>query len=145
MPDCRELFGRHALRCTRQRAVVYEALAACKSHPTAEQLHQMVSPCCEGLSLATVYNTLEALVKAGLARRIVPPTGGNGGARYDADLSDHLHVMTGDGRILDVPQDLSESILSNLPDSAIRELERRMGVRIGKVSISLVEEAHPDG
>src|SRR6185503_2137091 len=44
MTSTRELFERHRLRCTQQRVALYEALASCKSHPTAEELFQYVKP-----------------------------------------------------------------------------------------------------
>ncbi len=85
----RDLFARHNLRCTTQRRALYETRCEQPDHPTAEELFRLVRPHIARLSLATVYNTLEALCREGLARRL--PTG-NGCCRYDADTSDHLHV-----------------------------------------------------
>ena len=45
--------------------------------------------CDISLSLATIYNTLEAFCQAGLAQRLPTP---NGCCRYDATLENHLHV-----------------------------------------------------
>jgi len=74
----RELFAKHSLRCTRQRMAVYEALLSCDSHPTAEELFRLVKPRTERLSLATIYNTLEALEDVGLVRRMPTTDGGAG-------------------------------------------------------------------
>lgn len=132
----RDLFTRHDLRCTDQRVQIFESLAACKSHPTAEQLHRMVAERSPRISLATVYNTLDALCRAGLCRRI--PS--EGGARYDADTCDHLHIVTDDGRLIDVPDDLGGRILDSLPRDVLAELERRMGIRVSRVSVAVHAE-----
>ncbi len=132
LADIRSLFAEKRLRCTSQRTDVYAALKGTKSHPTAEQLHRMVHERSPGTSLATVYNTLDALCSAGLARRI--PTAG-GVARYDADVSDHLHAVTSDGRVMDVPSDLCGEILQALPDRIRQRLETRLGTPVRHLSV----------
>lgn len=137
MEQIRDIFHRHDLRCTKQREIVYTALMATKMHPTAEELHTAVKASEPGMSLATVYNTLEAFTACGLVRRL-PPSSGSGASRYDADTHDHVHLTTPDGRVFDIPEDLSELILDNLPDHLLDELERRMQLRVGRVNIQLV-------
>lgn len=132
--DTRELFGQHGLRCTKQRKVIYDALVACKTHPTAEELHNIVSECCPGTSLATVYNTLEALCRSGLCIRL---NGTAGGARYDASQDDHLHCITDEGEIIDVDHGLARELLEALPEATLRKIEQQLGVKIGAVSIQL--------
>lgn len=132
----RELFRRHGLRCTKQRQVIYAALTATTAHPTAEELLGMVNSGQPGLSLATVYNTLEALTSCGLARRL-PSHTGNGPCRYDADVTQHMHITTSDGRVLDVPEDLAARMPMPLPPEISRELEQRLGVRITKVHVEI--------
>lgn len=131
----RDLFTRHALRCTRQRVEVYSALASTKSHPTAEELHRMVESRSPGMSLATVYNTLEVLCGAGLARRV--PTAGSCPARYDADTSPHLHLVDENGEVVDLPADLAQEILGSLPEGLERRLADRFGRRVSHVSIQI--------
>lgn len=141
-PDVRSLFSRHGLRCTRQRENLYKALASVKSHPTAEELFQMVSPTLgDGLSLATVYNTLEAFTERGLCRRIPCP---GGACRYDAQMHDHVHVTTTDGRIFDVPEDLSRALLAGVPSATLREVERRLGIRVSGLSVQVVARGPHD-
>lgn len=131
----RRLFADHGLRCTRQRVAIYDRLKATKSHPTAEELFEQVRGECDGLSLATVYNTLEALCEAGLCRKL---TFNCGCARYDAELEPHLHLLNDDtGEIHDVPRDLSERLLARLPEDLLRDVEERLGVRIDRVSLHL--------
>ena len=133
--EVRERFRLHDLRCTRQREVVYAALAGTTGHPTAEELHQMVQHADPGLSLATVYNTLEALTHCGLARRM---SGTNACCRFDAVVEPHVHLTTADGRLMDVPMDLSSRLLAGLSPDLLRELETRMGVRVGHLNVQVV-------
>ena len=114
---------------------VYEVLHATKSHPTAEELYRAVKPRISSLSLATVYNTLEALCKVGLAQKL--PTH-NGSCRYDADTREHLHISFRDtAEIKDVPTPLSCRLIEALPKSVLEEIEQEMGVRIDGVSVQL--------
>ena len=135
--DVRHLFSEHALRCTRQRLELYRTLASCKSHPTAEQLHRMVNEndAEAAMSLATAYNALEALCRAGLCRKIATT---DGVARYDADCSDHMHVILDDGRVLDVPENLGQEVLEGISSRALSGIEQQMGVRITGLTLHVV-------
>ena len=96
----------------------------------------MVQPNTRRLSRATVYNTLEALCKAGLARQL-PTT--NGCCRYDADTTEHLHVRFRDNsEIRDVPAELGRRLLENLPARVLADIESRMGIKIDGVNIQLL-------
>lgn len=75
-------------RPTRQRRAIYVALSGRSDHPTAEALHRSVRRRVPGLSLATVYTSLEVMAEAGLVGRIVGP---DGVARYDARIDVHDH------------------------------------------------------
>jgi len=132
----KELFQRHHLRCTQQRLAIYEALKESQSHPTADALFNMVKPRTQRLSLATVYNTLEALCEAGLVRKL-PTT--NGCCRYDADITPHLHLRCTDtGEIRDVPDDLSRELMDQLPQEVLKSIERTMGVKIDRVNVQIM-------
>ncbi|MCA9293697.1 MAG: transcriptional repressor [Phycisphaerales bacterium] len=132
--EVRQLFKSKDLRCTRQRADVYAALAATKCHPTADELHSTLSArgCC--MSLATVYNTLEALCKGGMCRKLTPASGP---ARFDADTTDHVHIMVDDGRILDAPEEINERLAAGLPKELRDELERQLGLSIRELRVSV--------
>ena len=125
------------LRVTRQREVVYAALFACRSHPTAEELFRMVREQDGEVSLATIYNTLDALAAAGLSRRI-PHASGSGPCRYDADISPHAHVTMPDGQAIDLPPDLSERVLAHLPPELVAEVEARTGCVVDRVQVQFV-------
>lgn len=133
LPD---LFRSHGLRRTRQRELIYGALANTTRHPTAEELHGMVHRLDTGISLATVYNALEAFSGAGLVRKL-PAAAGNGASRFDATVHPHVHVTLDDGRVIDVPEDLSLSLLDALPEEQIAEIEQRLGVRVSEIKLDL--------
>jgi Fe2+ or Zn2+ uptake regulation protein len=131
----RTVFARHGLRCTSQRTAIYDALRATTRHPTAEELYHEVKPRTSSLSLATVYSTLEAFSRVGLAQRI-PTT--DGACRFDADTSDHVHLwMDDDQTVRDLPCDLSVRIMASIPDDLVDEIEDRMGVRVRGVDVHL--------
>ncbi|HZW09057.1 MAG TPA: Fur family transcriptional regulator [Phycisphaerales bacterium] len=140
MRDTREAFRQAGLRYTRQRGAVYAALGATTSHPTAEELHEIVRHEAPGLSLATVYNTLEALCESGLCRRLPSAAGV---CRFDADTSEHVHVVLPDGRVLDVPGDMGRRLLACVPDALVQELESRVGAPLGGLGVQLVAFSRP--
>ena len=132
----RNTFASHGLRMTRQRESVYRALCQSKSHPTAEQLLAMVHTEDPEVSQATVYNTLDTLVECGLANRIPASTSG-GACRYDADTHTHVHIVLEDGRIMDVPEDLSSRLIDSVPETLLNELNDRLGVTCSGIKIEL--------
>ena len=132
------LFSERGLRCTKQRRGLYVALASTDRHPTAEELYERAQPHTPGLSLATVYNTLEAFCRAGLAQRLPNP---GGPSRYDAAMHNHLHVRDlQSGQVVDAPEDLSEQMLEHLPQELVSDIESRLGFRLKQVEIQLVGE-----
>lgn len=143
------MLERHGLRHTRQRQAVLTALLATAEHPTAEELFESVRQREPGISLATVYNTLDAFVRRGLARKLLPGSSaeapGSPQARYDADTSDHAHLVTQDGRVRDVPEDLSRALREHLPQELIEAIERRMGVRVDDLRVEVRATTLPGG
>lgn len=132
----RQIFASHGLRTTRQRESVYRALCGCCDHPTAEQLLTLVHETDPEVSQATIYNTLDTLVDCGLANRLSATTSG-GACRYDANTGEHVHMVLDDGRILDVPQDLSERLIQSVPSDLLNELSERLGVNCSGIKIEL--------
>lgn len=136
MEPLRTIFARHGLRCTVQREDIYVALSSTKAHPTAEELFEEVKKKRPGMSLATIYNTLDAFTRRGLARKFNDPVVGV--TRFDADTSVHVHFITDEGRIRDVPPDLGDRLLSSLSPEMLDEIEQRMGVRVDQVRLEFV-------
>jgi Fe2+ or Zn2+ uptake regulation protein len=83
-----------------------------------------------------VYNTLDALCEAGLARRL---NTASGVSRFDADTAEHLHIQMRDSsQILDVPPELSDRLMQNVPREVLAEIEQALGVKIDGMNIQLM-------
>ena len=131
--DSRRRLREAGLRCTPQRLAILEALNHA-SHPTADQLHAMVSKELP-LSLATVYNTLDAFSNAGLILRVPAPSGS---CHFCGREAAHLHLHLGDGDdIVDVPEDLGNRIMEALPMDILAEIESRLDVSIDGIDLRL--------
>jgi Fur family peroxide stress response transcriptional regulator len=138
--DCRRVLIERGLRCTIQRELIYAALMASCEHPTADELFHQVRPRYPGLSLATVYNTLDAFAKVGLIRRLSPPPGDpHGACRYDADTSEHVHLVTRSGEVRDVPADVSRAVTDLLGPEVLRNVAQRTGVPVARVRVEFLE------
>lgn len=88
------------LRMTRQRRVVIDVLIDSDDHPTAAQIYERAKGLMPGISLATIYNSLEALVDAKLVNHLHPD---NGPARYCPNVVPHIHLMDDRSqRVIDV-------------------------------------------
>ncbi len=110
-------------RFTRQRAAVYDFLAATKSHPTAEQVFAAVRRSLPNISLATVYKALDALVAARLATKL---TDEHGTTRYDSESRPHYHFRClATGQILDLPLPYDPDLPVKLDPELIEALRRR--------------------
>ncbi len=87
-------------RFTKQRRVVFDALAATENHPTAVQVFFAVKDRMPNISLATVYNCLETLSKCGLIRQVNVD---REATRFCANQADHGHfVCSTCGKVEDV-------------------------------------------
>ena len=99
-------------RYTAQRAAVYRFLHGTDVHPTAEEVFRTVRGELPGISLATVYKSLETLVGCGLAQKL---TYGDSSARYDGRTDPHPHVRClSCGQVGDIPAYLPPAELDRL-------------------------------
>jgi len=78
------------IRMTPQRQAILTFLLESMSHPSADEIYRSLEPNFPNMSVATVYNNLKVFVEAGLVREL---TYGDGASRFDADMSDHYHVI----------------------------------------------------
>lgn len=78
----------NGLRMTRQRAEVYRFLMKERSHPTANEVFRNVMEVLPNVSLATVYNCLEALVQHKIVRQV---NFDREPSRYCPNLDEHGH------------------------------------------------------
>jgi len=99
----------HGVKPTPQRMVIAEYLLNTLDHPTADEILTYVSGKLPvALSRATVYNTLNSLLDAGVVREVFTEPGK---VRYDANLSNHHHfVDMKSGQVLDVPVEKVEQL-----------------------------------
>ncbi len=88
------------LKLTPQRLAIVRAIAADPSHPTAQEIFDRLQASMPTMSFATVYNTLDALARAGLCGSLsLSP----GPARFDPNMEPHHHaVCDGCGLVRDV-------------------------------------------
>ncbi len=92
------------MRVTPQRVAICELLVNSKEHPTAAMIYDELKPRFASLSLATVYNTLDALVKLGAVN--VLGHAGDDTVHYDADTEPHVNLACiACSRIIDIPSE----------------------------------------
>ena len=77
------------LRMTRQRKVILEELRKVKTHPSADEVYEMVRKRLPRISLGTVYRNLEILSESGDIQKLEP---GCSLKRFDGDTSEHCHI-----------------------------------------------------
>src|SRR5262245_60405665 len=104
LTNAHETVVRAGLRPTRQRIELASVLFAkgCR-HLTAEGLHAEAARAGVRVSLATVYNTLNAFIESGLVRQVAVD-----GARvyFDTNVDAHHHFFDEDtGQLEDIPAD----------------------------------------
>lgn len=102
-----------ALRDTPQRRHVYDLLVSKRDHPTATEVFIRAKKSMPSISLATVYNSLEALVACGLVRQVHvdrEPT------RYCPNLEEHGHFVCDTcGAVVDIDLPAGHARKWNLP------------------------------
>ena len=75
---------------THRQQLIYSLVAQAHTHPTAEEVLGLARRVLPGIGLATVYRSLDLLVREGLVRRIRI----NGEPdRFDGTLAPHIHVI----------------------------------------------------
>lgn len=84
------LLRAHGLRVTAPRVAVLDVLRAAPGHPDAEEVRHAVARRLGSVSTQAVYDSLHALVDAGLLRRIEPA---GHPARYEARVDDNHHHL----------------------------------------------------
>ena len=95
-----EHLGTTGFRLTPQRRQVYDVLLHKRDHPDAEQVFMRAKRAMPEISLATVYNCLDALVKSGLARQV---TVDRGATRFCPNMREHGHFHCDEcGNVFDV-------------------------------------------
>ena len=101
------------MRPTRQRQALAQLLFwGGHRHVTAEELHREARVAGVTVSLATVYNSLHRLTRAGLLREVAVDSGRR---FFDTNVSHHHHLLDErTGELSDV--DEGELLITGLPD-----------------------------
>ncbi|UCG06636.1 MAG: transcriptional repressor [Desulfobacterales bacterium] len=77
------------LRMTRQRMIILEELRKVNTHPSADEVYEMVRKRLPRISLGTVYRNLEILSKTGEIQKLEP---GSSLKRFDGNPHEHYHI-----------------------------------------------------
>ena len=105
------------IRRTAQRQIILEELAKVKTHPTANDLYDMVRKRLPRIGLGTVYRNLELMSNKGIIQKI--EVGGTQ-KRFDAITEPHCHIRcTCCGKVEDigltVTDDMFKTAAKNSP------------------------------
>jgi Fur family peroxide stress response transcriptional regulator len=102
-----ERLAARGLRSTSQREHVYKLLLEGRDHPTAEQVFMRAKAAMPEISMATVYNCLDALVKCGLVKEVCLD---RGASRYCPNMREHYHFYCSEcGEVYDIDLPTGES------------------------------------
>ena len=109
-------------RVTPQRLTIARVVRELDTHVTAEQVLTAVSDRLPGVSLPTVYATLELLEELGSVRRV---SAGGGAVLYDPRTHPHHHVVcTRCGAVADIDAPLDDEAVLDAARQAGFEPER---------------------
>ncbi len=129
----------HGVRLTEQRLAISRCLfARGHRHLTAEQLKDELTRQGEKVALATVYNTLHQLTKAGMIKQIVidPQR-----SYFDTNTHRHHHFFIEDsGKLLDIPH---ERVQVRLDDCDPAQALGPEGMKITSVDVVIRVQRDP--
>lgn len=101
-------------RITHQREVILEEIRKVNSHPTADEVYEMVRKRLPRISLGTVYRNLEILSTWGLIQKIGPVSSQK---RFDGNTKSHYHIRCINcGRVEDAPIEPVENLENHIRD-----------------------------
>jgi Fur family ferric uptake transcriptional regulator len=96
------------MRLTPQRQIILEELAKVTSHPTANEVYDMVRKRLPRIGLGTVYRNLELMADQGLIMKL--EVGGTQ-KRFDATTQLHYHIRCSDcGKVDDIELEVQSRI-----------------------------------
>jgi len=96
------------MRLTTQRQIILEELGKVKSHPTANEVYDMVRKRLPRIGLGTVYRNLELMAASGIILKL--EVGGTK-KRFDATVESHYHIRCSScGRVDDIDIPVQDQI-----------------------------------
>lgn len=119
------LLAKHGIQPSAQRLAIAEYVLATDRHPSADRVFTEVQSRLPMISRATVYNTLNLLVRQGLLKELVLA---EGKVVFDPHLAPHHHfVDEATGTIHDVPWDALD----------VRKVEGLRGLKVREYQVVL--------
>ncbi|QER41636.1 transcriptional repressor [Thermodesulfobacterium sp. TA1] len=116
-----EFYKSLGLKLTPQRIAILEYLEGNKTHPSAEDIYNALKQNFPSMSFATVYNTLEVLVKKGLIKEIIVDPYKK---RFDAFTHNHHHfVCKYCKKVIDVSQKIQFSLPNELKGCEVEDFQ----------------------
>ncbi len=115
------------MRYSQKREIIRAAIKNSRSHPTAEEIYNIIHKTNPEISLGTVYRNLGQLSEAG---DIVKLSMADGPDRYDGTLRPHQHICCAKcGKIVDFDFDTKDMEAAIFKQSGIRPDSCTINVR----------------
>lgn len=115
------------LKVTPQRLAIYEAIVKLNTHPTADDIANIIKHDHPNVAIGTVYKVLDSLVSNGLVKKVNTE---RDIMRYDAIVENHHHLYDSESdRITDYYNDEINNLLSEyfrknkIPDFEIGDIK----------------------
>lgn len=120
-------------RFSKQRQVIYDALKATKSHPTAEDIYISIKKENPTISLGTVYRNLNFFLENNLAIKIDV---GDHLVHYDAEINPHYHLYCREClRVFDLDIPFETSFIQSLSEQTKFKIDSYSTIFYGQCHI----------
>ena len=112
------------LKVTPQRIAILEAIYILNNHPTAEMIMDYIKDTHPGISTATIYKVLDALVENQLINRVKTEKGIK---RYDGITENHHHLYCSDSEEIEdyMNENLDQLLADYFKKNGIENFEIR--------------------
>lgn len=108
--EIEERLKKSGVAATAQRIAICKYVLCEADHPTAEDIKNWTDANFPKLSRATVYNTLDVLVQAGMLKEFKLPHTGK--VVYDTNVNEHFHFFDNNtGKLFDISEEQCKLIL----------------------------------
>ena len=129
-------------RNTVQKTLLLEAVCSTTTHPTADEIYEIVSGRCPGISKGTVYRGLNQLAEDGKILRVAIA---NAPDRYDLTVGDHAHCICNEcGRVFDYRLLRDPEIDESNGDFKVTSIELVLRGKCNECNAKSVEKAQRD-
>ena len=113
---------------SKQREVILETIKEAKTHPTAEELYNIIKTKYPSISRSTVYRNINILVESNIIRRIKIKIGAD---RFDFIGKEHYHAICEKcGKVFDFIYDFEK-------DNLEKTAKNQTGIMVNTDSITI--------